>query len=289
MSAEEVCESGSILHPFNREKLTPPGIKEFQDFIYAFYRAHRREFPWRTTTNPYHIVVSEIMLQQTQVDRVVQKYEPFIRAFPDFHELAHAPLRAIITLWQGLGYNRRAVYLRQIAGKVVSEFGGVVPQDPAVLKTWPGIGAATAASICAFAFNKPVTFIETNIRSVFLHLFFAENESVSDAMIGALVEKTLDRTDARAWYSALMDYGAHLKKQLTNPGRKSSHYKTQAPFEGSNRKVRGAIIRFLSINNSLSFPQLQKLTGSSRDCLDRNVRNLKKEGLVKEREGRYFI
>ncbi|MEK7079017.1 MAG: A/G-specific adenine glycosylase, partial [Patescibacteria group bacterium] len=132
----------------------------------------RRDFPWRNTTDPYHILVSEVMLQQTQVARVMVKFPIFIDQFSNFKELATASTKDILQVWQGMGYNRRALYLKKIAEIVITQYKGKLPDDPAILDTFPGIGEATAASIVAFAFNKPLVFIETNIRRVFIHLFF---------------------------------------------------------------------------------------------------------------------
>ena len=146
-------------------------IRKFRSIIYGYYRKHRRDFPWRRTTDPYHILVSEIMLQQTQVGRVAEKFPEFIGAFPSIRDLARAPLGRVLTVWQGMGYNRRARYLHDLAKRVTAEHGGSVPDDPGALVKLPGIGKATAASIGAFAFNRPTLFIETNIRAVFIPFF----------------------------------------------------------------------------------------------------------------------
>src|SRR5580704_11650548 len=121
-------------------------IDNFRQFIWNFYYEHRRDFAWRTTDDSYRILVSEIMLQQTQTHRVVTKYEEFLAAFPTIQSLAHASLRDVLSVWQGLGYYRRARYLHQIAHIVVNEHAGDIPADPDVLQTFPGLGAATAAS-----------------------------------------------------------------------------------------------------------------------------------------------
>jgi A/G-specific adenine glycosylase len=172
--------------------LSSAAIRSFRQKIYRYYRSHGRALPWRTTRNPYHILVSEIMLQQTQVERVLQKYPQFVTAFPDFKTLAKAPLRKILHVWQGMGYNRRALFLKKIAVAVVEKFNGRLPRTIEELMSLSGIGKNTAASISAFAFNKPVAFIETNIRSVFIHCFFQDQDDVNDREILPLVEKTLD-------------------------------------------------------------------------------------------------
>ncbi|HSQ93670.1 MAG TPA: A/G-specific adenine glycosylase, partial [Methanoregula sp.] len=178
----------------------PRSVRKFRDLVLTHYRCHGRDLAWRRTTDPYHILVSEIMLQQTQVERVSRKYPEFIAAFPDFPTLAEAPLSDVLGIWQGMGYNRRAIALQKCARRVVEEFGGTLPQDPDILATFPGIGKATAASICAFAFNRPVVFIETNIRTVFIHYFFKDTNPVHDTAILPLVKKTVDRKNPRVWY-----------------------------------------------------------------------------------------
>lgn len=220
-------------------------IRRFRSVIRAFFRENRRSMPWRDTRDPFAIVVSEIMLQQTQVDRVYEKYTAFIARFPDFRSLAEAPLAEVLTLWQGLGYNRRAIALKGIAAIVSDDFGGRLPDSVETLMKLPGIGHATASSIAAFAFNMPTVFIETNIRRVFIHHFFHDRTDVHDDEIMPLVEKTLDRKNPREWYFALMDYGTALKKEVPNPNRRSRHYARQTKFEGSTRQKRGEILRFV--------------------------------------------
>ena len=231
---------------FSRDNLTDEAAAEFRDLVLAFYASRgRHDMLWRHTDDPYRILVSEIMLQQTQVDRVAVKYPAFIAAFPDSASLARVPLADVLAAWQGMGYNRRAVALKKCAEKMVDEYRGTLPRDPAVLATFPGIGPATAASICAFAYNLPVVFIETNIRRVFIHFFFAGAGTVTDAEILPLVERTLDRRNPRVWYWALMDLGTELKKSVPNPNRRSTAYVKQAPYAGSDRRIRGMILKYL--------------------------------------------
>ena len=220
-------------------------IRAFRRTVRDFYRANRRDMPWRETSDPYCIVVSEIMLQQTQVERVHDKYRAFIRELPGFRSLADAPLQRVLSLWQGLGYNRRAIALKRIAEKVMVAHNGRLPASVELLQEMPGIGHATACSIAAFAFNMPVAFIETNIRRVFIHHFFDDRANVHDAEILPLVEEALDRKNPREWYYALMDYGSDLKKKIPNPNRKSAHYSRQSRFEGSTRQKRGTILRHI--------------------------------------------
>lgn len=236
--------------------MNQPLLLEFQETIWNYYKSHGRTFSWRYADDPYKIVVSEIMLQQTQTQRVIEKYSLFIQRFPTFNTLAHATLQEVLLYWQGLGYNRRGKYLHEIAKIVMQEYKGTLPSDPEILKTLPGIGSATAASICAFAYNAPTVFIETNIRTVFIHFFFKDKSRIKDSDILPLVAATVPENDARSWYYALMDYGVMLKKSIPNPSRKSAHHTKQSRFEGSDRQIRGKIIKELTCNNGLSFDGL---------------------------------
>ena len=268
---------------------TPAAIRSFRRKIYRYYRAHGRALPWRFTRNPYHILISEVMLQQTQVDRVVQKYNEFIAAFPDFKTLARAPLRKILQVWQGMGYNRRALYLKKIAEEVVEAFNGRLPKTVEELMGLPGIGRNTACSITAFAFNQPVAFIETNIRSVFIHFFFSDRADVHDREILPLVETALDEKNPRQWYSALMDYGVMLKKTHPNPSRKSAHHQRQSKFAGSNRQVRGMIIKLLTESPQISEEEVIKKLRVFSACIKENFVQLIKEGLIKKKGQKFMI
>lgn len=226
-------------------KLTKQQTNSFQEEIYTYYKFFKRHFPWRTTTNPYHILVSEIMLQQTQTKRVVPKYHNFLEKFPDFFSLAAASQYDLLAAWQGLGYNRRALALHQSAKIVVEQHKGAFPSNPTELIKLPGIGPYTSCSIVTFAYNQPTVFVETNIRVVFFHRFFRDKQLITDREIFPLVEQTLDQKNPRDWYYALMDYGASLKAQGINPIAKSKHYQKQPQFIGSDRQIRGAIIKLL--------------------------------------------
>lgn len=230
-------------------------IQLFQDLIHAYYSKHNRLFAWRITDNPYYIWVSEIMLQQTQTDRVKDKYSKFIEAFPRIESLAQAPLKEVLNLWQGLGYNRRAYALHATAQQIVKEYSSLIPHEPDILKSFKGIGAYTSCSIATFAYNKPTIFIETNIRSVFIKCFFSNKDTIHDKDIMPLIEQTLDYKNPRIWYYALMDYGVMLKKNYSNPNKQSAHYSKQSQFKGSNRQIRSAIIKLL-INKDLSFESI---------------------------------
>ncbi len=276
--------------PARQERnLTPEDVRKFQKMLYGYYRKHGRNLPWRLTSDPYHILVSEVMLQQTQVQRVMGKYEPFTRKFPDFPSLAGSPLRMIFKEWQGLGYNRRAIALKRIAQKVMKEFRGKLPASVETLMTFPGIGRATASSIAAFAFHEPAVFIETNIRRVFIHRFFHDKDNIRDAEILPLVEKTLDTSNPREWYYALMDYGVMLKKGYENPNRRSAHYQKQSPFQGSNRQVRGLILKTLTRESCISEREMMEKLQISSEILRGNLIQLQKEGFIQRERGKYTI
>ena len=260
--------------------LTKSDIREFQKVIYQHYKKNGRTFPWRKTRNPYHILISEIMLQQTQVERVAGKYTQFITAFPDFSILAKTPLQKILKVWQGLGYNRRALALKRIAQTVVIKHNGSLPSSFEELVKLPGIGNTTASEILAFTFDIPTVFIETNIRSVFIHFFFRNRRNIRDAEILHLVEKTLDVSNPRRWYYALMDYGTTLKKLYKNPNRKSLHYRTQSPFNGSNRQIRGMILKILTKKHHSSEMEIMQKLKILPERVKSNLINLEKEGFI---------
>ncbi len=208
--------------------------------IKTYAKQHARSgLPWRRTHDPYRILVSEMMLQQTQVVRVIPFYERFIKKFPTAKILARAKLRAVLMYWNGLGYNRRAKYLHD-ASKILAreEYHG---------QKLPGVGHYTAAAIEAFAFNKFVPCVETNIRTVLFHSQILENTSIHDEELLPLVRELFvrSRMQPRDFYAAFMDYGSHLKVQGTRLNSKSAHYTKQSKFEGSRRQKRGALIRKL--------------------------------------------
>lgn len=220
--------------------------EDFQKLIRQKGKELYRNMPWRSDTSPYYVLVSELMLQQTQVERVVPKFNEFIKCFPTVTVLASASLSDVLTVWNGLGYNRRAKFLHEAAKKIVNDFGNVIPSTAEELTSLPGVGANTAAAILAYSFNQPIVFIETNIRTVYFHHFFGDNQKVSDKELHRIVEATLDYDHPRQWYQALMDYGSYLKKQGMGRINKSAHYKKQSLLKGSLREVRGQIIRTLT-------------------------------------------
>ncbi len=274
---------------FPKKKLTPAKVRKFREMIYGYYREHGRTMPWRLAHNPYHILVSEIMLQQTQVQRVLEKYESFLAVFPDFPSLARAPLSEILAMWQGLGYNRRAIALRRISRIVLEEFNGALPSSVDTLVTFPGVGHATASAIAAFAFHAPAVFIETNIRRVYIHCFFDDRDNVRDDEILPLVETTLDASNPREWYYGVMDYGVMLRKSLENPNRRSAHYQKQSPFEGSNRQMRGLILKVLSRQLHVTEQEIVCQLQTDKTILRKNLLQLQKEGFIKIVQGKITI
>lgn len=262
-------------------------VQRFREQVYGHYYANPRPLPWRETENPYRILVSEIMLQQTQVERVTGKYQRFLDAFPDFATLARAPLRDVLGEWQGLGYNRRAISLQETAKQVVRDFKGMLPENPEQLRALPGIGAYTAAAIAAFAFHRPVPLIETNIRAVFIHCFFHDRQDVRDREIMPLIEATLDTADPRTWYYALMDYGVMLKRTIPNPSRKSAHHASQSRFEGSDRQIRGKILRFLLKKPQSREDDILLELQETPERVTKILADLEKEGFI-IRQGSHF-
>lgn len=233
--------------------------KEFIQTVYKYYESHgRNDLPWRIDRTPFNAFLSEVMLQQTQVNRVIEKFLLFKENFANFDDLANAPQSDVVRLWQGLGYNRRALYLHKSAKMIVSEFNGELPISPSDLQKLPGIGPATAASISVYAHNQPHPYIETNIRAVFIHHFFSDNELVSDDDIFPIVARTIDHNDPYSWYSALMDYGTMIKSKYKNPSRKSKKHTVQAKFKGSLRQIRGNVIKLVSECEGISRTELIK-------------------------------
>jgi A/G-specific adenine glycosylase len=271
--------------------LSSEEVARFQTKIYGYYREHARDLPWRRTNNAYHIFVSEIMLQQTQVGRVIEKYAEFIETFPSFSVLADSSLSDVLFVWQGLGYNRRAFSLLKAARIVTSRHGGEIPMTVEELSLLPGVGKATASAVLVFAFGVPLSFIETNIRRVFIDQFFPGNEVVGDSDILPLVEQALDGTDPRNWYYALMDYGSMMGKRASssNPNRKSLHYRRQTPFKDSDRKIRGAVLGMLLKDPFLPASEIAVRSGVDPERVGYVLGCLEKEGLVCENTGVYAI
>jgi A/G-specific adenine glycosylase len=261
----------------------------FQQIIYQHFQDNPRHLPWRTTTDPYQIMVSEIMLQQTQVERVQPKYEAFLARFPTIESLAQASLAEVLGQWQGLGYNRRGMMLQRAAETIVNQYAGTIPDDPVLLAQLPGIGPYTAGAITAFAFGHPTPVIETNIRSVFIHFFFPNVTAVNDREILSLVELTMDRNNIRDWYNALMDYGVMLKKTTPNPSRRSRSHSRQSPFRGSNREIRGEILRLLLATPGLTAGEIAQRSGKDEERVVTILTLLVSEGLLQKQAEVYLV
>ncbi len=304
--------------------LSQKEIAHFQKTVHAHFRAHGRDLPWRKTTDPYRILVSEVMLQQTQVERVIPKYREFLKKFPTVQKLARASLGDVLRAWSGLGYNRRAKMLWECARQITKEYKGIFPKPPRtrehveklsgtrsqgvrirgvlkgtvsglsdagdkvdetfkhVLMKLRGVGPYTAGAISAFAYNKPVVMIETNIRSAYLHHFFKNKEGVSDKELLPLIEATLDHKNPRLWYNMLMDYGSSLKVLHGNPNRKSKHHTKQKPFKGSDREIRGAILRELGIK-AQTIASLVNMVNKDNARVRSQLKELEKEGMVAQK------
>ena len=264
-------------------------IETFREIILKHYRESGRVFPWRENTNPWGVLVSEFMLQQTQTERVVAYWTRWMEKWPEPKDLAAASLEEVLREWSGLGYNRRARFLKEAAVKITEHFNGKVPAGPDQLKTLPGIGDYSAGAISCFAYNHPSVFIETNIRRVMIHFFFQDSKEVNDSLLFPLLEESLDRSNPRVWYWALMDYGSELKRVTVNPNRRSAHYTKQSKFEGSLRQVRGAVIKSLAKDGSSTAEKLQEITGFEYDRIKEALEKLSGESMVAEENGTYRI
>lgn len=270
--------------------LSPSAVKKFQVLVMDYYvRRGRHDLPWRQpeadgSFNPYKILVSEIMLQQTQVSRVIPKFHEFLKQFPAVTALAEAPLGQVITVWSGLGYNRRAKYLQQAAQYIVGEYEGQIPNDDTKLVKLPGVGKNSAGAIWAYAFNGPAVFVETNIRTVYIHHFFGNKTGIPDKAITELIEQTLDRDEPRRFYWALMDYGSHLKSTVGNLNKLSKSYVPQSSFVGSRRQVRGQVLKALAAG-----PLAPEAFAISDARLPAVLQELSREGLIHFRGGRYRL
>jgi len=268
--------------------VSPEHATDFRARVWAHYRAaDRGPMPWRETRDPYRVLVSEVMLQQTQVSRVVPVYERFVEAFPTAEALAAAPLDDVLRVWRGLGYNRRAVSLRAAAERVVAEHRGQVPRALEQLRALRGVGPATAAGVRAFAFGEPGVYIETNVRAALLHEFFGQAEGVRDAQLAPVYEAVFDRDQPREWLFALMDYGAHVKRAHANPSRRSAHHTRQTPFEGSRRQKRARLLHAVVDRGQATAASLASELGLDTEQAEELLSELEAEGFL-ARDGRHF-
>jgi A/G-specific adenine glycosylase len=261
-------------------------VRRFRRVVRGYYRAHGRRFPWRETRDPYRILVSEIMLQQTQTQRVVERFPLFLRQFPSLLALAQASQLEVVRAWEGLGYYRRARNLHRAAQAVVELHGGRIPDSYDALRALSGVGAYTAAAVSAFAFDRGVPMIETNIRSVYLHVFCKGRRLVSDREILALVAATMPVTGAREWFYALMDLGVEVKRRLPRINHASRHHVKQSPFKGSDRRVAAQVLRcIVSSERPISRLAIVRSTQRSIDTasigqIDLALQRLEREALI---------
>ncbi len=286
------------------------GLKQnFQQTVFTYYRSHgRHDLPWRQpeadgSLDPYKILVSEVMLQQTQVQRVIPKYKVFLSQFPKLGMLSNAGLGEVLIAWQGLGYNRRAKFLWQAARLVAGDYNGVLPRTVTELTHLPGIGVNTAGAIVAYAYNMPAVFIETNIRTAFIYHFFPGQSNVSDRAIASLAAQMMpgiepvERSEisaagvnaspnVRAWYWALMDYGAYIKLTVGNAAKASQSYSKQPPFIGSKRQLRGQALRAVVAG---PIPKPRLLAALSNVHAELVLQQLEAEGLLLYRNGFYSL
>lgn len=266
------------------------GERDFIRSVWRYYKANgRHNLPWRKTSDPYKIVVSELMLQQTQVVRVLPKYKEFLKQFPTVRRLAAAPLGDVLKAWQGLGYNRRAKFLWLTAQSVVGEHKGKFPTTFGGLKGLPGIGHYTAGAVMNFAYNEPYPLIETNVRTVYIQHFFHNENVVADSELAPIIDQTLDRSNSREWNWALMDYGVHLKTTVGNASVQSKAYKKQSMFKGSDREIRGAVLRVLSIAPQTNSTLTKELKNIEKNRLQLQLETLLSEGLIVKNKSGYCL
>lgn len=261
-------------------KLSKKKIQSFQKFIFVWWEEHKRDLPWRHTHDPYRIMVSEVMLQQTQVLRVLPKYAEFIEAFPTVTTLAKAKTSDVIKLWKGMGYNRRALYLRKAAEAVTEKYNGIFPGSEKELLQLPGIGKYTARAILVFAYKKDVSMVDTNIRQIITHFFFRDKKQ-PEHVIQNIADQLVPKGKSWEWHQALMDYNAALprnpKSQIPNLKKKT------IPFQNSNRFYRGRIMDLLrerEWKEEELLSALIKTYGKPTDYLQAIIHGLMKDGLL---------
>lgn len=254
-------------------------VHKFRELVWQKGRGLYRDMPWRDEPTFYYVLVSEVMLQQTQVTRVLVKFTEFIEEFPTIEDLAAASLADVLRVWQGLGYNRRAKYLHEAAKQIVSQGQ---PANLDALTQLPGIGRNTAAAMMNYVYEVPTAYVETNIRTVMFHHFFANSTNVIDKEVLEMVDKTIEHESPREWFWALMDYGSDLKSKGYGRLDVSKHYKKQAPLKGSIREVRGKIIALLAQGRVSETTLLEQAGGDDR--YSRAIEGLLADGLITRNE-----
>ena len=277
----------------------PLSLEDFQRKVKAMGEEHHRELPWRYIDDPYAVLVSEVMLQQTQVKRVLDYWPRFMRTFPSIDALASSEVSLVLEMWQGLGYNRRALALRKSAEICSRDYKGNLPVSYDELVALPGIGPATAAGVLSFALQKPSMYLETNVRTVFLHELFPGECDVHDKLIEPLVRLSCPSVDPRSWYYALLDYGAYLKATNPNPSRRSKHHSKQSKFEGSRRQKRAEILRMVLTSEGMAEPQIvreladfereHKREAPDESLVEDILSDLLSEGFLRFENGLYSV
>ena len=267
-------------------------IPQFQRKILSWYKKNKRDLPWRNTKDSYRILVSEVMLQQTQVARVIPKYKEFLQKFPTLETLAKASDKALLRVWAGLGYWRRSRFLKENAQKILEEFGDKFPQNSKTLQTLPGIGEYTAKALACFAFGNTEAFLETNIRRVYLHFFFPKRKNVPDKEILKVAQRAVRKKNPREWHYALFDYGATvLKDKKIN--QRSKHYAKQSRFEGSFRSFRTKVMRFLldQQDQKATKSRLARFLKEAQSPYpsEKVLAALEKDSLIKRRRNSYSL
>lgn len=263
--------------------LSKNNVSNFQKKVWDFYKDNKRELPWRNIADPYNVLVSESMLQQTQITRVLVKYTLFLDEFPTVESLAKSEIPQLLKIWQGLGYNRRALNLRRTAQTINQKFNNQIPLAYEELIKLPGIGDYTAKAVITFSTNTPQVFIETNIRSAIIYEFYRDiisEKVISDKEIFGVLEQVNDLSSPREWNYALMDYGAYIKKTFGNPNKKSKSYAKQSKFKGSNRQLRGRILKELNSKEQLKIDTIYTLTDKNQREIESIINSLIKDGFI---------
>lgn len=251
-------------------------IRTFQEKILAWYELNRRDLPWRKTEDPYEILVSELMLQQTQVPRVIIKFQTFLQAFPTAAALADASRASVIKAWAGLGYNRRALYLHECAKQIVTKFDGVLPRDPEQLMELPGIGPYMCRSVLIFAFNQDVAAVDTNIRRILIAEGFA-TQKTSPKDMQKIAERVLPHGRSRDWHNALMDYGSLV---LTSQGTGIKPLSKQSSFYKSFRWYRSKVVKLIIKEEEVTVARIARELEKEKEFVAQVIESLRKDNLI---------
>ncbi len=255
-------------------------ILPFQNMIFDWWKRNKRDLSWRRTHDPYKILVSEVMLQQTQVFRVIPKYSEFIQAYPTVSDLAQASTADILRMWKGMGYNRRALYLKKTAEIITTQFGAEFPDNEEELVKLPGLGTYTARALLVFAFKQNIAAVDINIRKIIIHFFFHDIDQ-KPPVIQKVADQLVPARMSWEWHQALMDYGAiEMPKLKIKKIRKSDGI----PFKETNRYFRGRIIDMLRVGD-IGELDLQKKFHKPSKFLSSIIDGLVKDGLVKREKG----